>query len=392
VSAASSAYSGLWTILSAGGRLNAVAANVLGTGWVDVLSGGSLGLLNSASTLTGSGIVVRAGASLSLEGDSTATIRMQGGTFGTLAAISGYYTLGGSIYVDAPSTFQTPGSDGKWITVNSTLYGTGGIVVTNFAGAPNSYFDLTVDSSGTYTGAWTVVGGQLKGSAANAFGAGTVTATTGALVRVGASQTAPVFTMGTGSVFNAEWGGTATIGSLHVAGATIGSDLNSKTLAGSIYVDGPSTLRGYGSDAGRTFTISAPFYGSQPMTFNHTGGAPGPVYITGNSGSTFSGGWTVSNGTLQLQNALGLGDGTGPLTIAAAGPKLYYEAAYTVTNSALTLGTDTFADGTYSITNTYVSRQANSVAFTNFFTRKAGVNDGWVVVKGLPSGTVFKFR
>ena len=192
---------------------------------------------------------------------------------------------------------------------------------------------------------------------------------------------------------NATWGGTATMGSLHVAGATISSDANNKTLAGSIYVDGPSTLRGYGSDAGRSFTINAPFYGSQRITFTTNGTAPGPVYITGDSRATaFSGGWTIQGGTLSLQNALGLGDGTGPLTIAAAGPKLYYEAAYTVTNSALTLGSDTFADGTYSITNTYVSRQANSVNFTNFFTRKAGVNDGWVVVKGRPSGTVFKFR
>ena len=389
LSAASNSYSGLWTILPSAGKLNTGAANCLGTGWVDILSGGSLGLFSDVSGLTGSGIVVRAGASLSVEGNSVAPIHMQGGTFGTLVAVNGAYTLGGSIYLDAPSTFKTPASGGKWITVNSTLYGTGGITVTNFAGAASSFFDLTVDNSGMYTGAWTVVGGQLKGSAANAFGAGTVTATAGAVVRASASQTIPVFYMGTGSTFYAEWGYTCTMGSLHVAGAIIDCDNANKTLNGSIYVDSPSSLKGYGSDAGRSFTVGATFRGSQRMTFNHTGGAPGPVYITGNSGSTFSGGWTVSNGTLQLQNALGLGDGTGPLTIAAAGPKLYYEAAYTVTNSALTLGTDTFGDGTYSVTNTYVSQQANSVVFTNFFSRKTGVNNGWVVVKELPKpGTV----
>jgi autotransporter-associated beta strand protein len=265
--------------------------------------GGGFDVTQAATSLTltgagtGAGAFVKAGAGTVI---LTNTESYTGGTIisaGTLQVGNGGSTgaLGtGGITDNATLAFKLSAAT----TVSQAISGTGGITQNGTAG-------LTLSVANSYTGPTVVNSSTLLAGNASAFGVGSaVTVASGATLSIN--------------------GNSVSIGSLTGAGAVNDNTATAATLT--VGTNNASTSYGGTIVNGSTGALSLAKVGSGTLT------------LTGVS-NTYTGGTTISAGTLAVNSDLALG--SGPVTIGALGTLSY--AATTSTAKSFTLGNGTLS-------------------------------------------------
>lgn len=255
--------------------------NYSGGGGSVVIAGGATLIVNGTSTTTFPGVISGSGG---LEKDGSSSLVLTGANTYTGPTVVG---SGATIWIGSGGTTGSIASSG----VSST--GTGGLLFDltsayTYSGTLSGSLGVTQNASGTttlsgnntYSGATTVNAGTLQAGSTSAFGGLTGISA----VTVGASGT-----LATGTFSN-------TIGSLAGSGSvTLG---NGATL----------TIGNTGANTNFSGVISG--LGSFSM-----GG-----YVQELSGAnTYSGGTSVTYGTLLANNTTGSATGTGPITIGPSG-------------------------------------------------------------------------
>ncbi len=219
-----------------------------------------------------SDFTVVAGATLDLAGYSD--------TVGSLAG-SGSVTLGGGSL--------TAGYSGASTIFDGVVSGGGGFTKVGSG-------TLNLSGANTYTGTTTISAGTLAVTNNNALGTtgtGTTIANGAALALSGGVSTAePVNARGTG------------VGSSGAIRSTAGAN----ALTGNTILSAATSV---GADSGSTLFLAGTISGPYALTKVGTG----TLELSG--ANTYSGGTTVSTGTLRLANSSGSALGTGNLTVAS---------------------------------------------------------------------------
>ena len=294
---------------------------------ITTLTFGGVGGTASANNLsTGAGTLTLGG---------TVTFTATGNPLGS--TLSGNVDLGG-----ATRTFAIADSTGAAadLTVSADISGTGAGLTKTGAGT------LVLSGNNSFDGATTISTGVLNiqsGTALGGTAAGTTVASGAALqLQNDITVTGEALTLSgtgitsTGAVRNISGNNTWTGGVTLSANTTVESDAGLLTFSGNI------------ANATRTLTVT----GAGDTTIsgiigNGTGGITktGTGTLTLSGANTYTGGTTVSNGVVNLQNSSALGTaGTG--TTVAAGAALQLQNNITITGEALTLnGTGIASDG-----------------------------------------------
>jgi fibronectin-binding autotransporter adhesin len=273
-----------------------------GAGYVNLNPGSSLFITGTYST-TFSGIIQGSG---NLEKDNIGTLTLENndtytGTT-TIAAGAGIdIGGGGSTGSIASNSISGTGSIAFDLTSNYTYAGviSGGINVVKDASGTT-----TLIGSNTYTGPTTINGGTLQAGSASAFGNSTQSL----------------------AINNS---GTLDLNGFNITLASV----QSSTTTGGIALNGAATLTL--SDTSASKTIAGAITGTGSLnTSNYQ------LNVTGNA-NTYSGGTTITSGTLIANNSNGSDSatGTGPITIQAAGALLLGQAntnGYIYSGSAIT--------------------------------------------------------
>src|SRR5439155_12367024 len=150
-------------------------------------------------------------------------------------------------------------------------------------------------------GAVSVDGGTLRASAFGAVGDGTIT--NNAILEIANTSMGNTLTLNNGSTFRgtgagALWGGLMTVAD-----------------SATVDIEAPAS--------GDVFTVGT-------VTNGISGGTGSTIQVFGNSGTgggktifqtanTYVGGWSISDNTLQIQNASSLGSGTSAVVLGARG-------------------------------------------------------------------------
>ena len=331
-----------------------------GTGTLDVSSGGTV---SAARVIFGQGggsgtLNVNSGGTLQVGGTDgiavdtgTAAFNLAGGTLG----VSGSnFTTSVPLTLTGASTIDTSFRDA---TLSGALGGSGGFTKTGSG-------TLTLGVTNTYTGVTTIASGTL------ALGPGvSFTAVTPRVV-VGSPGFSGAFVIGSGASLLA--GGadpvyaapSSFLPTLNLAGGTIkvtGSDL---TLSIPMTLSGASLIDTNGMDA----TFSGTLGGSGGFT---KAGA-GTLFLT--QANTYSGGTTLSAGTISIGDASGIGIGRVSInggTLHSAGT-FSLDNAVTIDGAGSSLTTDGYVEsgvgsiGSITITNSGTLNSASSVAFGVF--------------------------
>jgi fibronectin-binding autotransporter adhesin len=278
------------TTSGGGTYAGSLADGTPGTATLGLAVTGGTQVLNGASTYSGGTTI---GGTSSAPAQITAGNAAALGASTSALAVNAFGTLdmgGNSLTVG-----NLTGANGGVITNNGsavatlTTGGTGTVNETLQDGSKQLAFAVTggtttLAASNTYTGGTTVTGGTLKTTAAGALGAGSLTVNGGTLNLDGVSPTGV-------TTFNGTSGGTVT--------NTTGGTQTLSTSAGGTYA-------GVMQDGNATF--------GNLLAFQVTGGA---MALTGNSNS-YSGGTTVSGGSLKLANTSGSATGSGGVALGAA--------------------------------------------------------------------------
>jgi len=290
------------------------------------VTAGVLNIQNATATgATSGGVSVTSGAALQLQGNITVgaeALSINGtgvSNTGALRNISGNNTWGGSVALAA--TGVRINSDADTLTIGGSITGTGfGVTI---GGAGNTSIaslgtftagNITKDGSGTlfitgagnYTGATAVSQGVLniQNNTATGTVAGGVSVASGAALQLqgNISVGAEALTLnGTGVsatgalrniAGNNTWGGNISVGA---AGTRINSDDNLLTLTGNITGTGFAlTVGGAGNTTISTVGINTGAGGTL------TKDGAGKLLVSANS--TFTGGTTINNGSVQVGN------------------------------------------------------------------------------------------
>jgi len=225
-------------------------------------------------------------------------------------------TVNGAMTIDPPTTgthsWWDIRSDGKTMNFNASISGSGDLLV------DNGGMQIKLSSANsTYSGDWTLTGSHaLWNNAANAMGTGSVTINGSALTVNGD------LTNLTGGVTVNSGGGIYGYASNNWGNVDMNGGLIEMTRSGNITVTGtldvqaPSTVRGRKSDAGKVFTLNTVFTGSEKMILNNPSGYS-RVRVQNGGSTSFTGGWDILQGKLELIHASGLGGGLGPGGVAA---------------------------------------------------------------------------
>jgi len=266
-----------------------------------------------SSALTGSGkVTVNAGAGgLTLTGANTHTggTEVTGGTLyvtgaGTLGATDGAVTVSGGGTLDLRNqqiltgTISMNNQNAKIISANST-----GSIVNNGGAFQFGGGSLEAPLSGT--GGLNVTGGGQITSDNSYTGATTISGTTGWF---GQNQ---LF------VANADALGAAS-GDLTISGGTVNLTGNTITRSGNVTVSGGSIENGTLSKSGVSLAlqggvVNASLAGTAGLIKSTINGA------SLNAANSYTGGTTISNGTLYVGSSGTLGDASGDVTVSGAG-------------------------------------------------------------------------
>ncbi|WP_395749595.1 beta strand repeat-containing protein [Prosthecobacter sp.] len=275
---AASSYSGATTVIAGTLGISNDAALGTGAGGVSVASGATLAL---------SGDITVAGEALSLNGDGTAT------NAGALRNVSGANTWTGNLAIAAGNTRINSDAGSLLISGNISTAGTG-----NFNIGGNADIEVSGVVSGTLA--------LFKSS----VGGGTLT-----LSNPGNSYTG-ITTIAAGTVKISSEGnlgatpGTVVSNSLRIRGGVLQTTatLSLSATRGVLLSNGGG---GVSVDAGTSLTVNGVIAGSSTDTLEKSGA--GALALT--AANTYSGGSTITGGTVYVNNTSGSGLGTGDVTV-----------------------------------------------------------------------------
>ncbi|HEV7409889.1 MAG TPA: autotransporter-associated beta strand repeat-containing protein [Bradyrhizobium sp.] len=277
-------------------------------GLVTVQSGGTLSAGQSPGTITLGALNLNAGSTSVFELGSPGVV---GGPTNDLVNVTGNLTLGGTLSVNAPSAGYyrlfnygtlTPSN---FATVTGSSNGTP-VVLTN---VPNQV-NLSIAAAGQRIQFW---------DGADQIGNGVVNGGTGTWNAANTNWTgAP----GQANI-NDQWGSSVgvfagTAGTVTVAGAQAFDTLQFSTTGyvlnagagGQLQLSGLSGTGTINTDSGAAATINAPIVNGSSQSLTKVGG--GTLILT--AANTYTGGTTISGGTLQLGNGGTTGSIVGDVT------------------------------------------------------------------------------
>jgi autotransporter-associated beta strand protein len=319
-------------------------------------------------TLSGAGYTIT-GNALGLQGGLDGSAATGNNSFGpnlTLLTNEGVNAGGGTTDLSLGGTVSlgaftlTVGGGSGTVEFDAPIGGTGGLTVNNTG---------TTDLKGggnTYTGTTSVQGGTLVPETTSGVGVPGALTVGAATVRLGASnQTASTATVTLNPSALLDLNGNSTsVGPLVLSGATVTTGSGTLTVGGKITDSGASSISGNlalsaGSETitvntAGTLTVSAAVSGSSSLT--KTGS--GALVLT--AANTYSGGTTLSAGSLKVGNNNALGSGT--LTLSG-GSFLATGSAVALPN-AVTLAGSVTIGGSLAITFTGAATLTGSRTLT----------------------------
>jgi len=326
-------------LLVISGNNNYAGPTTIGAGNVQVGNANALGSSSGAVTVESGGVLDLAGYGI------TQSVELNGGTLrsstGAGGSVSGVVTLdaaGGAVDVPTGVTLTLPNTIGGAGALTKTSAGTLVLSGTNnFGGGTNLNAGTLVFSTA----------GSVPSTGSISFAAGTILAFDFALAQsVLDNNVAANFNVATialevndGNNLNFSNYGAASLGA-------IGNVTYSGILT-------PSSVNYYLGGAGGTLTFAGPLTGPNNLLVGNTG--TGTVILT--QANTFTGGTTVTAGTLILGNAAALGPATNPLTVDGTLDlngnnltvgSLTAAAAGLITDNSTTAGTTILTDNTAS--------------------------------------------
>jgi autotransporter-associated beta strand protein len=326
-----------------------------GSTWIHA---GTLALGNSNVIPDGSSVVVDGGI-LALDGfsDVVNSITLQNGTISSTTGVL------------SSSSFDLRNG-----TITAKLSGAGTLT-------KNTSGTVVLSGSNSYTGGTTINGGALQFAASTALPAsGNITINTGGTLQASGPYSLVGGTTGwlySGRIVNTSAGTIALVqdeGNINMAGYTslsLGA-IGNVTYTGTLTpVNNIYRLGG----GGGTLTVNSNLVDGSSRSLVVGGGGSGGIVVLAGTGNTYSGGTTVSAGTLRLGNASALGS-TLALTTVASGATLDVNG-YTVTLGSLS------GQGVVSLPGGKISIDAN-----NSSTTFSGTISGSGQVEKIGSGTL----
>jgi len=325
---------------------NSTSAIILDTNAQSVTLAGSIGATNIGGlTKSGSGNLTLSAVNSYTGGTVVDAGKLVLSGSGTLGSTANALTVSGNGVLDLGATSQTVGLvtfNGTGTTQNGTLTGThyeglNGTVSVGLAGSgvaltKNGTGALTVNGNATYTGGTTVNAGNLTFAGNNTFGAGGFTVNNGATLYMGSTSTSNNSYTGNTTINN---GGTLKIGSngaLGVSTVTIndGAIINhtsAHSLDNALVFNGNFTYTGAALwnqngivtlQANTVWNVSDAAAGVFNLNSGGVIGQNGGVFSITKTGAgkvtlgavnTFGGGFILNDGTVNVNNAKGLGTG-----------------------------------------------------------------------------------
>ncbi len=283
--------------VATGNFANSIAGNITGTGGFNIAGGNTLTFSGTGNTYTGptqvSGTTLKAGAANAFGTDSAVTLVNVANTnlditgFNTaIGSLSGGGTTGGNVQLGGNTL--TVGNNNENTTFGGAIAGAASTSELTKVGTGI----LTLTGTSTFTGAVNLNGGTVNFSAPASLGAGNTINFNGGTLQYGLNNTADI--------------STRTL-NFNTPVATIDTNGNNVTFANSIGGNAATLLmkRGLG-----TLTLTA--------------------------ANTYTGGTTVAQGVLNVQNSNGLGTTPGAVTVSQ-GATLQVQNNVTLT-PAVTLG------------------------------------------------------
>jgi uncharacterized protein with beta-barrel porin domain len=308
--------------IDANGKTSVWSGIFSGTGNLLTLTdgaGGGMITLSGANTYTG--VTALNSVKVGFAGASafgTGSLSMTGSTL--INANGGAATLANNILLNSASAANVFDANGHATTLSGTIFGAGGVTLQN-SGGSSAQINLTGTSY--YTGATTVVTNNLTlGVAASGFGAGPISFDgSTALQTVGAANLSNTISLGP-----------------NASALTVDADGNNSTFSGAIT-------------------------GSGGMTFVDSTGHNDVVTLSG-SGSSWSGGTIIGDGTNAVTVALGGLNGLSPnsaLTVAPNGTFNMSGFNQQINAAVANNGTIETGAGTLSVTGGYTAGSGSAL-------------------------------
>jgi len=278
---------------------NAPALEKLGTG----------NLVLGVVDLSGTSLALSAGKLL-LGGNGTATIGSLSGVAGT--SIDSNYNLV-SDGLRPLSVNQT--TDGTYAGTISNAGGTARKISLTKAGSAT----LTLSGANTYDGGTTVSVGTLKVGNATAMGSGAASVTSGAVLDLNGTtmtSTGGLTLNGTGITSGGVLINSSTTAATYAGLVTLGSASSIIAGSGDITLSNTGTIAGSGyglTVGGAKNTTIASIIGTVGGALTKQDGGT----LTLSNANTYSGGTTISAGTLKIGNATAMGSGAASVTSGA---------------------------------------------------------------------------
>lgn len=283
---------------------------VAGTTTQDIAGGVTIGTLSFTSSANVSRTIANTNGITFNNGGTGATISNSNANAGTTNALilgAGTYTLADDLFIT--NTGGSTAGNGS-VQILGTLTGNGNITISNVANTVNSSTSFP-GAIRFQTGVNTFVGNVLIQKGAVTFN--------NAASFGGAGNTITLGQTGQGSVTLMSTAGVTTANPIVVAANTGGTTVlgsastGASTFSGPITLNGDLTYRSFSTNAAGS-TISGVVSGVGGITFTNNGAAGNISRIT-NSANTYSGGTTLTAGTLLVTAGGALG--TGNISITA---------------------------------------------------------------------------
>lgn len=297
-----------------------ILSGLAGTGSLDKSGAGILALGSTSNEAGMSGGITVSGGTLQVGSDdalSSGTLTLRNG--GTLANDSSSFIIDNAIVLGVGGgVFNVVGGSG------ATQLGLTGVISGSGNLTKSGQSILSLAGSNTYTGETYVTAGTVIAGNATAFGttAGATTVSSGAAVRITSGLTiAENFTVG--GIGNQVGG--LDYGVLHLTGGN-------STLSGSVTLTGVSYISAV---SGSNLTLSGALNGSSTLNKVDSG----TLTLAGTNDATFSGGISVSTGTLSIASDSQLSSGA----LTLGGGTLLITGATTIDNSIAVTGNSTIS-------------------------------------------------
>ena len=314
------------TAVNQGAVLYGSTGAVSGTGrTVAANSGGVVGTSYALDQAFLDRVTTTSAGVVGLTANSSASLDFSAFTGGLrLGAVNGNYTYSGAMTPAADNAYRFGGGNGYSLTVSSNLSGAGNKLDVGLGGTTSTNGAVVLTGTNTYTGGTTVGGGTLLFNAAGALpSSGAVTVNSGGTVAAStaaggiASLLPRIATTSAGTVALTADSSANLDFSAFTGGLSLGAVNNSYTYSGTLTPAG-NTYRLGGGGGSLTVSSALTDNGATARSLVVGGsGSSGNVFLTG--ANTFTGGTTVTQGTLYVGNGGATGSLTGNVAIGSSG-------------------------------------------------------------------------